>query len=60
MEHLLTMPVVTTLVAVLGVLVGTVVLTGARQHSAREFVGAVMVLGSVAAIPVAAALAGLA
>ena len=54
------MTITVTLLGIAGVLVGMAITSGAPRHSPREFWGSVLVLASVAAIPVAAALQGLA
>lgn len=50
------MVIAVTLLGVVGVLVGMAVTSGARRGSVREWAGGVLVLTSVLAIPVAAAL----
>lgn len=51
--------IIVTLVALVGVLSGMSMLGSARRHSLREFVGAVLLLGSMLAIPVGAAFTAL-
>jgi hypothetical protein len=51
--------IIVTLLALAGVLGGMSILGTAPRHSPREFVGAVLLLGSMLAIPVGAALTAL-
>jgi hypothetical protein len=51
--------IIVTLLALVGVLAGMSIMGTAPRRSAREFVGAVLLLASVIAIPVGAALATL-